>query len=118
MGSCSRVLPPKKSLLLVKKVTPVESSSLNFPIRFGDSEARLEGPAVRPNVHCFAGVVLAKGSGHLKTCSDDHILPVASVLFHGECGGSVEVNRESEQRVAKASHLTFHRLSCKQGGSR
>src|SRR5206468_8084925 len=32
IGSCSRVLPPKKSLLLVKKVTPVESSSLNFPI--------------------------------------------------------------------------------------
>src|SRR6266481_1711682 len=30
---------------------------LEFPDRFGDSEARLEGPAVRPNVHCFAGVV-------------------------------------------------------------
>src|SRR6266536_1369273 len=91
---------------------------LEFPDRFGDSEARVEGPAVRPNVHCFAGVVLAKGSGHLKTRSDDNILPVAPVLFHGECGGSVEVNRESEQRVAKASHITFPRLSCKRGGSR
>src|SRR5437667_894071 len=91
---------------------------LEFPDRFRDSEARLEGPTVRPNVHCFAGVVLAKGSGHLKTRSGDDILPIAPVLFHGECGGSVEVNREPELRVAKASHSTFQRLSRKQGGSR
>src|SRR5436309_5396406 len=91
---------------------------LEFPDRFGDSEARLEGPAVRPNVYCFAGVVLAKGSGHLKTRSDDNILLIAPVLFHGERGSSVEVDREPEQGIPKASHITFHRLSFKQGGSR
>src|SRR6266516_6900683 len=91
---------------------------LEFPDRFGDSKSRLEGPAVRPNVHCFAGVVLTKRSGHLKTRSDDDILPVARVLFYGKRGSSVEVDREPEQRVAKAGHITFHRLSCKQGGSR
>src|SRR5206468_9195029 len=91
---------------------------LEFPDRFGDSKARLEGPAVRPNVHRFAGVVLTKGSGHLKTRSDDDILPVAPVLFHGKRGSSVEVDREPEERIAKAGHIAFHRLSCKRGGSR
>src|SRR2546430_16096787 len=66
---------------------------LEFPDRFGDSEAGPGGPAVRPNVHCFAGGVLASGSGYLKTRSGANILPITPGLFPRECGSPAEVDR-------------------------
>src|SRR5438046_10724976 len=72
---------------------------LEFPDRFGDSEARLGGPVVRPNVHCFAGVVLAKGSGQLKTCSDDDILLIAPVLFRRVLRSSSAVDRRASSQT-------------------
>ena len=86
--------------------------------RLGQSQLRLEPPAVRSQVDQLAVVVLTGGDRDLQARPDNEVLTVRAKILQIECRRTEQIHRQSKPRVGKSFDLALVPLPGEAGRSR